>query len=95
MARRIGVDATIIFDLPSDPDGNVQHIAEHSITEDEVEEVLFDPKSETQESRKSGRPITFGRTKGGRYIAVVWEHIDDDPLTIYPVTAFDVPEKTR
>ena len=83
----------IIWDLPEDPDGNVQHIAAHDITIDEVEEVLFDRDSEDTMSRSSGRPITFGYTSSGRYLAVVWEHVDDNPLTIYPITAYDAPER--
>ena len=35
-------DVIIIWDLPEDPDGNVQHIAAHDITIDEAEEVLLD-----------------------------------------------------
>ena len=85
----------IIWDVADDADGNVQHIAEHGITVEEVEEVLLDRDSEDTISRSSGRPITFGYTAGGRYLAVVWEHIDDDPLTIYPVTAYDAPERRR
>jgi len=83
----------IIWDLVEDPDGNVQHIAAHGITVEEVEEVLLDRDSEDTTSRSSGRPITFGYTSSGRYLAVVWEHVDDDPLTIYPVTAYDAPER--
>jgi hypothetical protein len=30
-------------------------------------------------------------TGTGRYIVVVWEHVLDDPWTIRPVTAYDVP----
>jgi len=83
----------ILWDLVEDPDGNVQHIAAHGITVEEVEEVLLDRNSEDTTSRSSGRPITFGYTSSGRYLAVVWEHVDDDPLTIYPVTAYDAPER--
>jgi uncharacterized DUF497 family protein len=83
----------IIWDLVEDPDGNVQHIAAHGITVEEVEEVLLDRDSEDTTSRSSGRPITFGYTSSGRYLAVVWEHVDDDLLTIYPVTAYDAPER--
>jgi hypothetical protein len=64
-------DVIIIWDLPEDPDGNVQHIAAHDITIDEVEEVLLDRDSEDTISRSSGQPITFGYTSGGRYLAVV------------------------
>jgi len=86
-------DVIMIWDLPEGPDGNVQHIAAHNITVDEVEEVLLDRDSEDTTSRSSGRPITFGYTSSGRYLAVVWEHVDDNPLTIYPVTAYDAPER--
>lgn len=81
-----------IWDLPDDPDGNVQHMAVHGVTMDEVEDVLLDRDSEDTTSRSSGQPITFGYTTSGRYLAVVWEHVDENPLTIYPITAYDAPE---
>jgi hypothetical protein len=64
-------DAQIIWDLPDDPDGNVQHIAEHGITQEDVEDVLFDEDSQTTTSKSSGMPVTFGYTTSGQYIAVV------------------------
>jgi hypothetical protein len=82
----------IIWDLEDDPYGNVLHIAENDVTPDEVEEVLNDRHSRTVYSLSSGRPITFGWTTAGRYLAVVWEVADEDPLTIYPVTAYTAPE---
>ena len=88
-------NVTIIWDWEDDPEGNVQHIAEHGIKVEEVEEVLHDRDSEDTTSEASGRPITFGYTSSARYLAVVWEHIDDDPLTIYPITAYDAPEQKR
>ncbi len=80
---------TILWDLDDDPDGNVQHCAEHGITKGEVEEVLENP-GDADVSRSSGRPVIFGTTSGGRHLIVVYEEIDDD--TIYPITAFEVPE---
>lgn len=82
-------DVQIVWDLEEDSDGNVQHILQHGITMDEV---LLDPDSNTTLSRSSERLITFGYTSGNRYIAVVWEHIMDDPLMMRPITAYDVPE---
>ncbi len=82
----------IVWDLPDDPDGNVVHIAGHDLTQDEVEDALFDANSNTAVSRSSGESITFGFTSTGRYIAVVWEHVMDDPLTMRPITAYEVPE---
>ena len=82
----------IIWDLEDDPAGNIQHIAEHDVTPDEVDEVLNDRHSQTVYSAFSGRPITFGWTAQGRYLAVVWELIEDDPMVAYPVTAYPAPE---
>lgn len=83
----------VIWDLGDDVDGNVQHLAEHGVTTEEAEEVLFNPESQSAINRSgSGNEITFGYTTSGRYLAVVWEHIDEDPLTIYVVTAYDAPE---
>jgi uncharacterized DUF497 family protein len=82
----------VIWDLEDDPRGNAWHIAEHGVTPEEVEEVLNDWHSQTTYSASSGRAITFGWTAAGRYLAVVWEVADDEPLTIYPVTAYPAPE---
>lgn len=82
----------VIWDLEDEPQGNVQHIAEHDVTPEEVEEVLNDRESRTVYSASSGRPITFGWTSAGRHLAVVWEVADEEPLTAYPVTAYPTPE---
>ena len=84
-------DLHVVWDLEDDPDGNVQHIQEHGITMNEVEDVLLDRDSQTSVSKSSGDPITFGDTASGRYLAVVWEHVLEEPLTMRPVTAYDVP----
>ena len=72
-----------------EPGGNVEHIAEHDLEPEDVEEVFFNPV-DRDVSRSSGLPIVFGFTLNGRYIMVVYEQIDD--LTVYPVTAYDVEE---
>ena len=72
-----------------EPGGNVEHIAEHGITPDEVEAVLFDPLEITT-SRTSGRPVATGYVDDGRLIFVVYEQIDD--VTVYPVTAYEVTD---
>jgi hypothetical protein len=86
-------DTTVIWDLGDDEDGNYWHIVVegHGITREEVDEVLRTPTNPTIESRESGRPITFGHTSLGNYIAVVWEEACDDPRMLYPVTAYHVP----
>jgi uncharacterized DUF497 family protein len=85
----------IVWDLEDDLHGNVQHVAEHGVSIAEVEEVIFGSLSNTTASRTSGQRITFGHTDEGRYLAVVWEHVMDDPLTIYPITAYDAPQPRK
>ncbi len=82
---------SIVWDLDDEPDGNVQHVAEHGLTKEEVESVLLNPKNPVDESHSSGRPVTFGWTETGRHIIVIWESVLDDPKMVYPVTAYDVP----
>ena len=79
----------VVWDLEDDPNGNVRHIAEHGVTPEEVEEVLNDPAGETGHSRSSGRPVTFGYTAAGRPLLVVWEVVEQDPLVVYPITAYE------
>jgi hypothetical protein len=87
--------ARIIWDMEDEPDGNVRHIAENDLTPEEVDSVLMNPKNSTEESRSSGEPITFGFTNTGRHIAVIWEHVHDDPLTVRPITAYETPPPRR
>jgi hypothetical protein len=53
--------------------------------------ILHDSRSRVGRSRRSGRPQTFGWTSTGKYITVIWEEVSDNPLMIYPVTAYEVP----
>ncbi len=78
----------ILWDLDDDPDGNVQHIAEHGLSIEEVEDVLY-AAEEVVASESSGRPITFGETSTGKYIAVVFDIVDEDLMSVYPVTAYE------
>jgi uncharacterized DUF497 family protein len=82
-------DVLFIWDLEDDPDGNVHHVAEHGLTIEEVESVFRDPASQTEISRSSGYPITFGTTHTGRFVAVVWEEIEKDPRCVRPITAYE------
>jgi hypothetical protein len=42
-----------------------------------------------------GATAIRGTKAPGRYILVVWEHVEDDPRTITPVTAYEVPPPGR
>ena len=83
------MQAHVIWD--DEPDGNVEHVSDHGLTPEEVDEVLLDDSIPTAYSESSGRPCKFGYTSTGKHIIVIWDEIDEDPLTIYPVTAYEVP----
>lgn len=72
-----------------EPGGNVEHIAEHGLSPDDVEDVLTHPIDQDV-SRSSGLPIAFGFTADGRYVLVVYEQVDE--FTLYPVTAYEVEQ---
>ena len=58
----------VIWDEDDDFERNVAHIAEHDITIDEVEDVLYDPRNRTVLSNHPGRMLTCGWTE--RFICV-------------------------
>jgi uncharacterized DUF497 family protein len=76
--------------MDDDPDGNVQHCAEHGISEDEVEDIL-QKAADIDVSRTTGRPVVFGDTSTGRHLMVVYEETDEQ--TVYPITAYEVPRR--
>ena len=80
---------SILWDPDDDPAGNVQHLAEHDLTIDDVEWVLGAPTSEGK-SRSSGLPAVWGYTPAGDYIIVVFEVVDARAIRV--VTAYEVPE---
>ena len=89
-------DALIDWDGSDDERGNTVHIAEHGLIPDEVESVLFDANTSFDVSDSSGRPIAFGTTNTGRFIAIVFEVLNlDDPLILRPITAYEIPEPTE
>lgn len=82
--------ATVIWD--DEPGRNVDHVAEHGLTTEEVDDVLLDDRIPISFSNRSGLPCKFGHTSTGKYIIVVWREEQDDPRIIYPVTSYEVPE---
>lgn len=84
--------AAILWDMDDDPDGNVQHCADHGVTREEVEEVL-ENAMDFDISRSSGRPVVFGNTSTGRHLMVVYESVDAN--TVYPITAYEAPRRYR
>jgi len=89
-------DALVDWDDLDDEGSNAAHIAEHGLTSEEVEFALFDSSTRFDVSHSSGRPIAFGETGTGRFIAVVFEILSlADPLVVRPITAYDVSEPSE
>jgi hypothetical protein len=80
-----------IWDLEDDPEENYWHICVegHGVTQEEVEEVLAGSYATIYRSRSSGQPMAFGWTASGKYLTVVFERVSDDPVTVYPITAYE------
>jgi uncharacterized DUF497 family protein len=51
----------------------VDHISNHSVSPEEVEEVLFNDVTSPLIMRgKEGKYLAYGKTNGGRFLSVVW-----------------------
>ena len=86
------LEPIVIWDLEGDADGNYVHIViDNGVSQDEVWDVVGNRNNPTVPSDSTGRPSTFGWTQTGRHLIVIWEHVEDDPWTIKPVTAYEVP----
>jgi uncharacterized DUF497 family protein len=89
-------DALFDWDEPDDEGSNTAHIADHGLTPEEVESALLQENTTFDLSDSSGRPIAFGSTGTGRFIAIVFDVLNlAEPLIIRPITAYDVPEPTE
>ena len=85
--------ALVDWDDPNDEGSNTAHVAEHGMTPEEVDSALFDENTTFDVSDSSGRPIAFGTTVSGRFVAIVFDVLNPaDPLIIRPITAYEVPE---
>ena len=67
----------------------VRHLAEHGLSQGDFECVVCNPYTKVY-SRSSGLPAAWGYTPDGRYVVAVYEELD--PLTVLPITAYEVPE---
>lgn len=67
----------------------MEYLLLHDVSVEEFEEVVGSPDS-VEQSRSSDRLVAFGSTSTGKYLACVYELLDD--ITILPVTAYEVEE---
>jgi len=81
------------WDSEDDPRGNAYHIADNGLSIDEVEDVIYDPRSRPVQSRSSMRPALIGQTSTGKTIIVIYErHNDAGILVVRPVSAYEIEE---
>ena len=73
-------------------DNNIEHIARHQVSPDEVEEVSFDDEPWIRRGKKGTRYL-LGFTIGGRYLFVVY--ISKGKGVARVITAMDMDHKAR
>ena len=73
-------------------DTHIEHIAEHNVSPDEVEDVAFDDEPWIRKGRRGTRYM-LGYTVGGRYLFIVYRLKDRGIAR--GITAMDMDEKTR
>ncbi len=75
-----------------DPDTQLPHIYGHSVTEAEVEQVLRNSGEDLPGTRDSR--MKLGQTDAGRYLQVIYVP-DDDPQSVFVVTAYELQGKAK
>lgn len=76
----------------NDPETGLPHIYEHSVTEDEVNDVLFGHGEDLPAKR--GARMKLGRTRAGRYLQVIYVP-DEDPKSVFVITAYELQGKAK
>jgi len=75
-----------------DPETDEPHIHLHSVSEEEVEEVLA--RALEDRPGKEGSRVAIGQTRAGRYLRVVYVP-DPKPLAAFVITAYDLGPKAK
>ena len=73
-----------------DPETGLPHIYNHSVTEEEVEEVLARPTEDRQ--GYEGARVAIGQTGAGRYLRVIYV-LDSEPGSVFVITAYELRGK--
>ncbi len=72
---------------------NIEHIARHRITYDEVMEVCFGTHQSKKDAGAKQRYRISGQTSSGRYIHIILEKIKGTYFR--PITAFEMTQKQK
>lgn len=74
-------------------DWNVEHIALHGVTPDEVEQVVFSRDKMIRRGKDKSVYYIFGQTDSGRYLFIVVKEVSSD--TGWTITARDMSDRER
>ena len=73
-----------------DPETGDPHIHRHSVSEEEVEEILSRPAEDRP--GKEGSRVALGRTSTGRFLRVIYVP-DPEPNSVFVITAHELKGK--
>jgi uncharacterized DUF497 family protein len=87
------IDIQVAWDDENEHDpsqfNNVRHSAEHGVSQDDVEDVIYDLESIVERGSKPDRFEIVERSRDGRLLGIPFVFRNRDPDIIYPITAFD------
>jgi hypothetical protein len=75
-----------------DPETDQPHIYGHSVTEEEVRQILEKPGEDFPAARNSR--MALGQTTAGRYLQVIYVP-DAAPGSVFVITAYELQGKAR
>ncbi len=74
---------------------NVEHIGRHSVTPEDAEVVVRNPRSPDPLYRKDGKWLVWGPGRGGRLLQVVFVIENDTAVFVIHARPLTEPEKRR
>jgi hypothetical protein len=73
-----------------DPETQEPHVYKHSVSEQEVDDVLARPFEDRPGAE--GSRVAIGQTRGGRYLRVIYVP-DSIPVSVFVITAYQLGPK--
>ena len=73
-----------------DPETGDPHIHKHGVTEEEAEEVLFNPGEDRPGDR--GSRVAIGQTRAGRCLRIIYVS-DPEPDNVFVITGYELRGK--
>jgi hypothetical protein len=71
---------------------NIEHISNHGVTPEEIEEIVFEGTPYIRKG-KQGKRYLYGKTVGGRYLFVVYVPVGKAKVRVVTARDMDAKEK--